>query len=164
MNEEHLEYYTKKYHIKSILNFRGKHLDDDWWVIEDRFAEKESLYYVSVDFNALKLPSKTQLLMLVNLLETAPKPLIFHCNQGADRTGMASALSIILFSDHPSKALIEKQASWRYAVVSPHSVGYQVMQNYFAWLNERALPISKETLMQFLHSPQKMKPYTGWFR
>jgi hypothetical protein len=99
----------------------------------------------------------------VHVIQTAPKPMIFHCEGGADRTGMASAISVILFDKNPTKAQIERQASWHYNAISRFTVGYQVLRNYFAWLKLHHYQSSKTKFLEWLNSPVKMKPYNGWF-
>ena len=99
----------------------------------------------------------------MKLLLARPKPLIFHCEGGADRTGMAAAISVILFEKNPTKWEIERQASWHYNAISPDTVGYQVLQNYFAWLAKNHYALSKAHFLQWVNSSVVMKPYHGWF-
>lgn len=162
-NESGLSRYTKQFQLKTIINLRGAWPGNGWYQVESRFAASHHLHYYPIQFSAYSLPTKERLRELVQLLETAPKPLVFHCEGGADRTGMAAAISVILFDKHPTLDEIRRQASWHYNAISPKTVGYQVMRNYFAWLKAHHETSSKQHFLTWLNSPEKMKPYHGWF-
>jgi hypothetical protein len=60
-------------------------------------AEEQAARAMGLDFEYLpmsmhRLPARQEMLRLVDLLEHAPRPILIHCNAGADRTGMASVL------------------------------------------------------------------------
>lgn len=162
-DHKRLLYYTDKLHLKSMINLRGAWPKNHWYQVESSFAKTHRLHYFPLQFSSYLLPTKKQLRELVHVLQTAPKPLIFHCEGGADRTGMAAAISVILFDKDPSLMQIKRQASWHYNVISRFTVGYQVMRNYFAWLKAYHYHSSKERFLEWVNSPVKMKPYSGWF-
>lgn len=164
LDHKQLTNYEKQFHLKTIINLRGSWPSNHWYQVESRFAKKNHLNYFPIKFSAYALPSKEKLRELVHLLETAPKPLIFHCEGGADRTGMAAAISVILYDKNPSIALIKKQASWHYNAISRKTVGYQMLRNYFEWLKQNHYKqSSKKLFLEWINSPVKMKPYQGWF-
>ncbi len=163
LDKKELTSVTEKYHIKSMINLRGAWSGDSWYDVESRFAAENHIDYHSIRLSAYKLPPKQKIRDLVFLLETVPKPIIFHCEGGADRTGMAAAISLILFSNDPSVAQIKEQASWHYNAISRFTVGYQMLRNYFEWLKKNNLPQSKKNFIQWLNSNEKMQPYEGWF-
>lgn len=45
--------------------------------------------------NANQLPKKKNLLTLLELYKSATRPILIHCNGGADRTGEAAALWVL---------------------------------------------------------------------
>lgn len=163
LNEKGLAYYTNTFHLKTIINLRGRWPNDRWYQVESDFAKTHHLNYYSFHFSAYQLPTKDRLRELVTLLLTAPKPLMFHCEGGADRTGMAAAISVILYDKSPSMDAIKKQASWHYNAISRKTVGYQVLRNYFAWLQHNHYQSSKQRFLQWVNSSVSMKPYDGWF-
>ncbi|EKD91750.1 MAG: hypothetical protein ACD_29C00406G0002 [uncultured bacterium] len=163
LNKKNLTELTEKYHIKSMINLRGTWPTNHWYEVEKKFAKINHIEYYPIQFSAYKLPKKQEIRILVHILQIAPKPLVFHCEGGADRTGMAAAISLILFKKNATIAEIEKEASWHYNAVSRFTVGYQVMRNYFAWLKKNNLPQSKENFLTWLNSDEKMQPYEGWF-
>lgn len=76
---------------------------------------------------------------------------------------MASAIFVILFKKNATIAEIKKQDSWRYNTVSPKSVGYSVLQNYFEWLQKNHYQSSKEHFLEWVSLPETMKSYYGRF-
>ena len=163
LNQQEWETYTQKYHFKTIINLRGPWPSNSWYRIEKNFAKKNHIHYYSIYFLAYELPNKNNLRKLVHVLLTAPKPLVFHCEGGADRTGMAAAISVILFDKHATIAQIKYQDSWHYNAISRKTIGYQVLRNYFAWLKQHHDTLSKNSFLKWLNSSAQMKPYYGWF-
>lgn len=155
-----LAYYTKKYHIRTIINLRGYHPQHKWYQQETTYAGKHGLVYYNLQLSAHKLPSKKQLRKLVYILQNSQKPILVHCKYGADRSGLASAISIIL-SNNKSLDDMQDQISWQYGVVSPTTIGYQVMTNYLYWLQQGAIPYGKNTFINWVYNDKKLKPYAG---
>lgn len=163
LNEQQLAYYSKKFHLQSMINLRGAWKNDHWYQVESQFVKNHHIHYVSIHLQAYALPTKQQLQLLVNTLNFLPKPLIFHCEGGADRTGLASMMSFILFKQSPTITELKHQVSWRYNVISPRSTGYQVLRNYLVWLKLHHYQQSKARFLEWVYSSSPMKPYYGWF-
>ncbi|QGP50497.1 Protein tyrosine/serine phosphatase [Piscirickettsia salmonis] len=157
-----LNKYMKQYHIKSIINLRGQQIGSDWYDNEVSFAKMYHINHFNVALDAHKVPSLNTLHYLIYLIENAPRPLLFHCRAGADRTGLASALSIIL-NGNSSLDDLEEQASWQYAALSPTTIGYQVLKNYLDWLSENHKTNSKANFLVWDRSLKELKSYKGWF-
>lgn len=159
-----LEKYTKKFHIKTMINLRGKWSTNHWYQVESRFAKTHHIHYYPIHFFAYEAPPKNKVRELVHLLLTKPQPILFHCEGGADRAGMAAALSVILFKPHVTFAQIKRQVSWHYNVISDRTVGYQLLRNYFVWLKtNHDTHSSKKLFLEWLALPTKIKTYHGWF-
>lgn len=164
LDHTELKKYTEKFHLKTIINLRGSWPSNHWYQVENHFAKTHHLDYYPIQFSAYHLPPKKMLRELVHILQTAPKPLAVHCEGGADRAGMASAISVILYTHNPSITQIKRQVSWHYNVISRKTVGYQMLRNYFAWLKQHHhAHSSRKLFLEWVNSSVKMKPYQGWF-
>ena len=86
--------YAKKYHIQSVLNLRGEHVGAKWYDSEVEEAAEAGIEYVNYKMSSKKKLTKKQAISLIETMKSMPKPLLIHCQSGADRTGLASALYV----------------------------------------------------------------------
>jgi len=82
----------RKYKIKTVINLRGAMPHKRWWRRENSFLKKLGINFYNVHMSARTLPSKENLLTLLDIFKHAPRPVLIHCQAGADRTGEAAAL------------------------------------------------------------------------
>jgi protein tyrosine/serine phosphatase len=78
--------------IKTVLNLRGENPGTPWYDDEMRTARAMSIQHLDVRMSAYQVLSVQQMDKIVGLIDRAPKPLLIHCESGADRTGLVSAL------------------------------------------------------------------------
>lgn len=84
--------YHHDYRFKSVLNLRGKNTGKDWYDEEISFMNANGILHENLSLSSDKEPDMKTMQTLVDMMRTAPKPLLIHCMQGADRTGLAMAL------------------------------------------------------------------------
>jgi protein tyrosine/serine phosphatase len=120
-------------HLNSVINLRGENKADDWYDTEATTLQTIHIPLYNVRLSSYDLPSKELLLQLVRVIEVAPKPTLIHCASGADRTGLASAIVILLNNGSIDQA--EKQVSWRYGAIRAKSAGKLFFKEYIEWLN-----------------------------
>lgn len=94
LSEKELTHYIKKFDIKTLINLRGKD-KRSLWVREKNTADELGVLFFSLSMSAIYLTSKEDLLALLTIYHTAPRPMLVHCIGGADRTGEASALWVL---------------------------------------------------------------------
>jgi len=94
-----LESIIPRYHIQTVINLRGNCDPSDWYREECRTIQKLGVSQEDVCFSSGRLPSQGELRRLVEVLDNATYPVFFHCRRGADRTGMASCLYLLLKTD-----------------------------------------------------------------
>ncbi|MEC9282867.1 MAG: dual specificity protein phosphatase family protein [Bdellovibrionota bacterium] len=88
--------YVEKYGIKTVINLRGES-SKQWFQEEKEILHKMNVSLHSIGMSARRLPHREDLLKLLELFETAERPILVHCQGGADRTGEASALYQMLY-------------------------------------------------------------------
>lgn len=84
----------QKSHFKSVVNLRGGNPSDVWYREERAFAAEQEAEHIDFPLSANRQPTLEQSERLVEILRAAPRPVLIHCAQGADRTGLASALFV----------------------------------------------------------------------
>ena len=102
--------YARQYGIKSIVNLRGES-SEDWYLREA--ANRDGIAHFDFRLSASKRVSPRQARQLIALLQTAPKPILIHCQAGADRTGLASMLYLQQIAGIDEE-IAERQLSVRY--------------------------------------------------
>lgn len=98
--------------IRSIINLRGAS-DADWYRAERAAAHGLGLAYINYPISSRRILSQDQARDILEILRTAPKPVLVHCAAGADRTGLVSALYVAAIARLP-EAVAESQLSIRY--------------------------------------------------
>jgi protein tyrosine phosphatase (PTP) superfamily phosphohydrolase (DUF442 family) len=103
----------KKPGIRTVINLRGPNRGLDWYDAEHRYAARTGLSVIDIPLASNWPPDTPYFQALVKALDEAPRPILLHCNSGADRTSLASALFVLL---HPGSTLADarSQISFRY--------------------------------------------------
>ena len=96
LSGEVLEKVIAENHIRTVVNLRGCAVPSPWYLEECRATNHLNVGQEDICFSANRLPSTHELRRLVDVLDRAEYPLLFHCRHGADRTGLASAVALLL--------------------------------------------------------------------
>ncbi len=78
--------------IKTVINLRGENAGETWYDGEVKVCGEKGIAHENVRLSSQSLPSPEELADLLTTLETAERPILMHCQGGADRSGLASAL------------------------------------------------------------------------
>lgn len=106
--------------FRSVVNLRGEGRSGAFY-LEQYHAERLGLQLYSLRMSSRRAPTPEQLAILHDWLDNAPKPLLLHCKSGADRAGLAAAISLLLQGATPEVAA--RQLSWRYLHIRNASTG-----------------------------------------
>ena len=98
--------------IRTILSLRGA-LTSPNYLLEKEGCDALGIGLHSVSLAARRAPARAELLALVALFRTLPRPFLMHCKSGADRAGLASAIYLIAIEGKPV-AEARKQFSPRF--------------------------------------------------
>ena len=100
--------------IRSVVNLRGEQDDRPWYDAEIAATEAAGIVHYDFRMSSAQSLSAPDAERLVALLREAPKPVLVHCEGGADRTGLAAALHLAA-AGRPAEA--DGQLSVRYGFV-----------------------------------------------
>ncbi|AEA33166.1 phosphatase PAP2 family protein [Hippea maritima] len=103
LDKDELLYYIKQYHIKSIVNLRGKQQGKNWYKEEIKLSKQLNLVHIDFRLSPNKIAKPRKLIKLINILEKIPKPILIHCKAGADRSGLVSAIWKYYVENYPIK-------------------------------------------------------------
>ena len=111
-----MPYYLEEYQIKTVLNLRGEKPHQKWYQDEQRITKEHNITLITYKISARKYLDFNHTSQIVNILKNAQKPLLIHCEGGADRTSLVSALYRYAIK-HQSKDKAQEELSIIYGHV-----------------------------------------------
>jgi hypothetical protein len=137
--------WVKDYHLRTVLNLRGGNSSDWWYRSETATVKAHSVVYYDLPLAATRRPTRRELLLLIDVLNRCPYPLLIHCKSGADRTGLASALYLMLKRNQPPQTA-ENAFALEYGHIPFFGTEHlhEPLHEYAAWLNDHCLSHSPE--------------------
>ncbi len=106
-------YYIQKYGIKTIINLRGGGPNEKWYKDELAVSQQLQVQHFDIPMSAEKIPHRTNLVKLLDLYKTADRPILIHCQGGADRSGEAAALYQMIYNGKSRNDALE-MLTWKY--------------------------------------------------
>jgi protein tyrosine phosphatase (PTP) superfamily phosphohydrolase (DUF442 family) len=91
-----LKQVIRKYQIKSVINLRGANPDQPWYQTELQGTLDSSATQVDVPIASDQWLSHEQVGALLHVLDSVEYPVLIHCEWGAERTGLVSAVATLL--------------------------------------------------------------------
>ena len=111
LSPAHLQRLIAEKHLRAVINLRGKS-DDPWYAAESTVTATAGVRQVDLALSARMEPDSTRLDSLRAILRSTPTPFLIHCEAGADRSGLASALyALDELGESPEVA--DRQLTWR---------------------------------------------------
>lgn len=87
--------YKNRYNIRSIISLRPRKPGKEWYEAEITTSEQMGITYINFPMDSGDALSDEEMAVLVDKMKTAEKPVLIHCENGANRTGLASALYLL---------------------------------------------------------------------
>jgi protein tyrosine/serine phosphatase len=132
-----LESIKRTHGIVAILNLRGgdENGDEAWYQNEKAAAERLGLKLFPAGLSSSEQPPEEDFWKFVQALDECPEPMLIHCANGNDRTGLASAIYLMMRTDTPI-AEARKQLSLRYGHFywSKAKCLHRILDSYEEWL------------------------------
>ena len=92
---------VERHGVRTVLNLRGtsQKLHDPksaWYKLEAEATFAADVSQEDITLSAYLLPPPAEVRRAVEVLDHAERPILMHCKQGADRTGLVAALAVLL--------------------------------------------------------------------
>ena len=84
--------FQSAYGIRTIINLRGSNPQSAWYRREVKASHDLGIAHVDFRMSAGVLLTKDRAEQLIRIMEKARKPILVHCQGGADRSGLVSSL------------------------------------------------------------------------
>lgn len=101
-------------HIRTMFCLRGGSPADDWYREEIDDCLAHDVDHRDVPFSARSLPPPETLKTLLDLFDNVQYPVLFHCQAGADRTGLVSTLYANIYEHIPLDRAEQEELTWRF--------------------------------------------------
>lgn len=122
--------YTQHYAIKTIINLRGENPGSAWYKAE--LAEARQLGITHIDFSMSASSGLTleEAGKLAGILKQARKPLLIHCQSGADRTGLVAALYLAALKGVDEEVAEDQISIWYGHISLPGMAAYAIDRSW----------------------------------
>lgn len=115
--------------VKSVLNLRGAESHVGSNRLEWLACEALDLPVLHLPLGSRSPPEREQVLALIELFQSLPKPLWVHCKSGADRAGLASVIFLLTQKGVPLEAALREFEFWKHGHVRQAKTG--VLDHFF---------------------------------
>ena len=141
-----MPYYLETYNIKTILNLRGKSKTKSWYQTEKQITKEHNVTLITFQMSSRKYLDFNQTSKLVEILKNAKKPILIHCEGGADRTSLASALySYAILHNSKTKAMEELSFIYGHLpIIRPKVIAMDKSFENYVLHSKKASPHRKE--------------------
>jgi protein tyrosine phosphatase (PTP) superfamily phosphohydrolase (DUF442 family) len=108
LDRDELNRYIRRYHIRTIINLRGRSPGAGWYRAEIELARKAGISHLDYNLSATSEVPAATLDRIIEAMRRAPKPILIHCQAGADRSGLIAAVwRLAAKKDAPARAFRE---------------------------------------------------------
>jgi hypothetical protein len=137
--------------IRTVINLRGCGAPFPWYLDECRVTHDLNVVQEDICFSAGRLPPVHEVRRLIAVLDGCAYPVLFHCRRGADRTGLAAAIVLLLQTD-AGLAEGRRQLGLRFGHVALGRPAYldRFLDLYGDWLQEKAVVHSRANFRRWL--------------
>ena len=147
---EDLDRIIKNKEIKTIINLNGNKSNENWFREEKKICIRNNVGLLNFDMHDSELPKNRLLNDIINVLKATEKPVLIHCDNGVNQTGLISAIALSLEKD-PPLVVVEKQLSWKYGLRPAYrSMGTPMFRVYRHWLIRHSRDHSWQTFSKWL--------------
>jgi protein tyrosine phosphatase (PTP) superfamily phosphohydrolase (DUF442 family) len=157
-----LPQWIRAHQLRSILNLRGGSPADAWYDAEVKTARAAHVAFYDLPLSATRRPSRRDLLRLIDTINACPYPLLIHCKSGADRTGLATAVYLMIQrGESPERALRAFSLEHGHIPLGGPEHLHEPIDEYAAWLAARELPHTPERFRDWVktsYEPAERSP------
>jgi protein tyrosine phosphatase (PTP) superfamily phosphohydrolase (DUF442 family) len=95
MSTDALKKHINAEHIQTVVNLRGANPDKSWYQEESSLLSASGVTLIDIPLSSSTRVKPEDARRYIDLISNAPKPVLIHCLNGSDRTGLISAIYLI---------------------------------------------------------------------
>jgi protein tyrosine/serine phosphatase len=146
-----LEGWIHQHGIRTVINLRGRFTPFDKYEEELATTQRLGVQHRELSLCALRLPTRQEVLAVMEVLDASPRPVLFHCESGGDRSGLVAGMTLLLYTDCDVRTAA-RQLHLRFGHFPfdhrRRSLS-QFFRKYGSWLSVQAQPHSPERFRQW---------------
>ena len=161
LEKDQLRDVIEGYGIRTIINLRGSPPGENWLDEHKAVCSEYGVRHETTSFSVEEWPARHEVRRLVRLFETSEPPILIHCYRGADRSGWAAGVKLLLDGSELDEALA--QLTPRYGhVCDPDSCPLHLFfDSYEKHLDRLALPGGSEEFRVWVLEYYCPEPYNA---
>jgi hypothetical protein len=130
----------RDHQIRSVINLRGPNPEEAWYRDELATTLEADATQFDIPLSSCVWMSRVQLRGLIRVLDRCEYPAIIHCAWGSERTGLTSAISVLLSPDGTLAAARSQLSAWYlYVPVGDGKIMSEFLDQYERWLTDQKL-------------------------
>ncbi|WP_426959290.1 tyrosine-protein phosphatase [Muricoccus radiodurans] len=130
---------ARRFGLKTVINLRGHRPECGSDALSRAAAALLGLDHIDAPFESRGAPHKDRILRLAGIYASMQEPALIHCKSGADRTGLAAGLFLLLNGGASADALAQLHPRWGHIAASRTGILDAFFHRY-AWDAEGRLP------------------------
>ncbi|HEV3384804.1 MAG TPA: tyrosine-protein phosphatase [Gemmata sp.] len=160
LTQQKLESVISEKGIKTVINLRGFGPDQNWYMADSQATHAAGISQEDITLSAKRFPPQSEIARLIEVLDRTEYPVLMHCAQGADRTGLASVIVLLLYTKASlSSARRQMWPCYGHLAVGRLYVLDQFFDYYEAWLAARGEEHSPERFRYWLKNDYCPGPF-----
>jgi hypothetical protein len=152
LSEQKLRRVIAEKHIRTVVNLRGCCPEMGWYMNDARATHATGISQEDITLSAKRHPPPSEVRRIIEVLDHTEYPIIFHCAAGADRTGLASTIAVLLLTD----ASLSKARRQMWARYGHLNAGRTAVLDVFFDYYEAALAARGEQ-----HTPERFRRWVA---
>jgi protein tyrosine phosphatase (PTP) superfamily phosphohydrolase (DUF442 family) len=139
LSGERLSQCIGSYGLRTVVNLRGPNPEDSWYRHERAAAARAGVRHFDLPVDSTYPPTRRELRDWVELFESCEQPVLVHCQSGIDRTGLVTAVGLLLYDPDATLADARRQLSLSYGHLpwrANRGRFLEFLDMYEGWLRE----------------------------
>jgi protein tyrosine/serine phosphatase len=121
---------VQRWGIRTVVNLRGASPDQSWYRQETNVLGNLGVSHEDFALSAGRELGEKEIDSLMEIIRKSPKPILMHCNGGADRSGLISALYLYILEGKNARTACGQLTvfyghvpylHWRYSIAMDRS-------------------------------------------
>ncbi len=152
LSGDELRHVIRQRGIRTVINLRGICDGQPWYMDEAQATHDTNVSLEDIGFSAGRLPPVDELRYLITVLDRSDSPVLIHCRQGIDRTGLVSALVLLLYTDISLNEARRQLATFHgHVALGRTTAMLRFFTLYEHWLQDQRIGHSREAFRRWAY-------------